>query len=159
MSKARKWGIREIEYIRSRFQDIDGVVCWKTGVNTGLKAGSRLNSGYVNIKLTVAGKIVSLQAHRVMYALYNDTVPDVLDHINRIRDDNRLENLRPSDPSRNMVNRDFTKKNKSGMPGVWRHRSGSWQVRHNSEYRGKYHTFEEACEVKARLNAETQAKL
>jgi hypothetical protein len=43
--------------------------------------------------------------HRVVWVLFNDTVPDIIDHINNDVTDNRIENLRESTPTLNGYNR------------------------------------------------------
>ena len=42
--------------------------------------------------------------HRVVWSLFNDTVPDIIDHINNDVTDNRIENLRESNPTLNRYN-------------------------------------------------------
>jgi hypothetical protein len=43
--------------------------------------------------------------HRVIWSLFNDTVPDIIDHINNDVTDNRIENLRESSYTLNSYNR------------------------------------------------------
>ena len=67
-----------------------GVFRWRTGTNTGKPAG-HIKSGYVRI--AIGG--VNVFAHRAAWAIAHGKWPDeVVDHINRDRQDNRLENLR-----------------------------------------------------------------
>lgn len=58
------------------------------------------------------------KAHRIIWKLFNKTVPDSIDHINRIRSDNRIENLRGTTPSRNAQNSYVRKNNSTGYKGV-----------------------------------------
>jgi hypothetical protein len=44
--------------------------------------------------------------------------PKILDHINCIPDDNRIENLREATHSQNNLNRNMHRRNKSGFKGV-----------------------------------------
>lgn len=66
-----------------------------------VKAGSYADStrradGYRQVALRLDGKQYQLKAHRVAWILEHGDIPDGLqvDHINGIRDDNRLCNLR-----------------------------------------------------------------
>jgi hypothetical protein len=66
-----------------------------------VKAGSYADStrradGYRQVALRLDGKQYQLKAHRVAWILAHGAIPDGLqiDHINGIRDDNRLCNLR-----------------------------------------------------------------
>jgi hypothetical protein len=74
-----------------------------TGANTrlGAIAGSLNKDGYRNIYLNGA----LYPAHRLIWLYhYGRFPPQELDHINRIRDDNRIENLREASRSENMRN-------------------------------------------------------
>ena len=71
-----------------------------------LKA-DRVN-GYLRMSLFINGKKVRIMHHRLVwishYGVYDED-KFVIDHINHIRDDNRIENLRLVTPSHNMINR------------------------------------------------------
>lgn len=69
-------------------------------------------------------------AHRVIWAICNGVWPlDQIDHINGIKDDNRIENLRSVSRSENQKNRKLTKTNKSGAMGVcWHKAGGKWRA-------------------------------
>lgn len=70
----------------------------------------------------------SYYAHRVAYCHYHGHWPEHhIDHINGIRHDNRIENLRDVTALENHRNRNPTPKNTSGTTGVWLHKqSGKW---------------------------------
>ncbi|MDA6380520.1 HNH endonuclease signature motif containing protein [Escherichia coli] len=58
-------------------------------------------------------------AHRLAWLIVYGTMPDgFIDHINRVRTDNRISNLRLVTHSENMQNRKIQKNNKSGYRGV-----------------------------------------
>lgn len=63
---------------------------------------------------------VGLKAHRVIYALHKGRWPEGdVDHINGVRDDNRIENLREASRSQNLSNSRAHKINdQSGYIGV-----------------------------------------
>jgi hypothetical protein len=57
-------------------------------------------------------------AHRVIWKMVHGTEPDILDHINRRKSDNRLANLRDVTKSQNCRNTGLYASNKTGVPGV-----------------------------------------
>lgn len=64
-------------------------------------------------------------AHRVAWLLFHKKWPDnYIDHINRIKTDNRIENLRDCTQDKNMANANAQKRSKTGIKGVSRRRSG-----------------------------------
>lgn len=98
-----------------------------------------------------AGKIMghSTKAHRVVYALHNGRWPKgYIDHINRVRNDNRPENLREVTHSENCRNRSTSLRNKTGRTGVC-FSSGKWVAQMTIDYQkyclGWFDTFEEAA--------------
>lgn len=125
-----------------------GIFEWikpRQGVVRGRPAGCPDDKGYVVI--TVKGK--RLRAHRLAFLYMEGRIPNrYIDHINRVRDDNRWENLRPATPLQNGHNR-------SGSPGV-KKVGGTWYAHITVNYRtiklGKFKTKEEA--VTARKKAE-----
>lgn len=102
----------------------EGVLRWK--VSTGKRskvgqiAGSLNARGYVQIRV----KGVSALAHRVIWEMLHGSIDESLciDHINHIRDDNRLVNLRLITPQENDKNKPKFKRNKSGQTGVSYHK-------------------------------------
>ena len=61
---------------------------------------------------------IQLRAHRVIWALVNGVWPIEIDHINGIKHDNRLANLRNVDRITNSMNAPVRKTSKSGITGV-----------------------------------------
>ena len=70
------------------------------------------------------------RAHRVAWALqYGRWPSQEIDHINGVRDDNSLVNLREVSPSTNSRNRRLSVKNRSGVCGVyWVKRTKRWRA-------------------------------
>ncbi len=106
--------------------------------------------------------ITSLQKTKsniFMHNIITGFFPGNCDHINRKRYDNRKENLRFADPSKNTMNQSVQYKSTSGIIGVvfnkkkniWRSRIG---INHESKHLGEHKEFNDA--VKARLLAEKQ---
>lgn len=83
-----------------------------------------LHRGYLRIKL--AGK--RYKAHRVAWALYYGEWPaQQIDHINGVKTDNRIENLRAASPVDNSRNQPMPASNMSGVVGVsWNKRDCVW---------------------------------
>lgn len=111
-----------------------GIVSWKAKVGNGkIKAGDRAgavrSSGYRVIRL----KIGNLFEHRVVWFLHNGVLPDCqIDHINRNKTDNRIQNLRlaPRNEADNLQNLGLRKDNKTGLAGVrWHNSSKKWESR------------------------------
>ena len=69
----------------------------------GNRAGTTDSGGYRQVQ--VDGKLI--YEHRVIYEMHNGPIPDgmQIDHINGVRKDNRIENLRVVTPSENQHNR------------------------------------------------------
>lgn len=70
-----------------------------------------------------------IPAHRAVWAFHNGEWPaGEIDHINGIRDDNGIENLRVATRNQNNRNRGAGKNNTSGYKGVSFHRqTGKWR--------------------------------
>lgn len=78
-------------------------------------AGTVTEHGYV--KLSVDG--VLHYGHRVIWChYYRENPPEFIDHINRVRDDNSIKNLRACTLSENQMNRKVSKNNTTGYTGV-----------------------------------------
>lgn len=107
----------------------DGSLVWiwlpRRVERIGRVAGSvNKNDGYIYIKSL--GKKVG--AHRVVFYKHHGWVPSEIDHINRIRTDNRIENLRdPTCHSNNSGNQSAQKDKSSKHKGVcWDKNRGKW---------------------------------
>lgn len=84
--------------------------------------------GYVEISFK--GKRYT--AHRFAFVMMGIPVPDIVDHVNRDRSDNRFSNLRPATRSLNVLN--------SFAVGAKRY-GKKWYVRHRHQQLGKYECF------------------
>ncbi|MCY1427444.1 HNH endonuclease [compost metagenome] len=139
--------------------DLDtGVFTWvKTRGSkapAGSVAGTVHYSGYRQIH--IYGK--TYQAHRLAWlAFYGEFPSDQIDHINGIRDENRMENLRAVSNKENGKNQAAPRNNTSGMVGVyWDIATGKWRSNIKIDGRkitiGRYSNFFDA--VAARKSAE-----
>lgn len=129
----------------------------------GKSAGTLNPIGYRQIKLTFAGIKCSTLAHRIVWALATGAWPKAeIDHINGIRSDNRITNLREATRSENSHNLSKLPTNTSGFPGVsWhKHPHNKWRasirIRNRPIFLGQFNTPEEAyaayLEAKRRLH-------
>lgn len=111
------------------------------------------NSGYVNVNLSLTGGQFPYRAHRVAWFLHYGSWPDKsLDHINGIKTDNRIENLRPATQQENDRNRKAYKGCSSKYKGVsWSKSCQKWKsyIRSNQrqEHLGIYSSEEEAAQA------------
>ena len=108
-----------------------GVFVWKQKLNrrmvVGSKAGTVNSNGYVQI--AIDGK--KHLAHRLAWLYTYGCWPNKeIDHINRIKTDNRIANLRDVSRAENEWNSGKQVNNTSGYPGVyWDKRRKKWHTR------------------------------
>jgi len=107
-----------------------GVFTWKVSyprAQKGAVAGAKDTYGYVVIRLD---KIL-YKAHRLAWLYIAGEWPvKGLDHINQVKNDNRISNLRLADQSMNMHNVPVRTGSKSGISGVtWRADRKKWNAR------------------------------
>ncbi len=148
------------EYLRSvlHYDQETGIFTRKVGsanqVKVGDVAGSQGGNGYLQIMVCRRKHL----AHRLAWLyMYGEWPKDQLDHINRIRTDNRVANLRDVSTKQNMQNAGKYSSNTSGHPGVsWHKRISKWvaQITHNRKliHLGSFASLEEA--IAARKAAE-----
>lgn len=99
---------------------------------------------------------VAFKAHRVIWVMMTGEDPDVIDHANGDRSDNRWQNLSNTDAYGNTRNARRRHDNTSGMTGLRRHRKASgsfgWAVAVRNNYIGMFDCIGQA--IKARKEAE-----
>ena len=98
----------------------------RRGVKTDVPLGTDNGFGY--LRITVLGK--SYYAHRLAWFYAKGTWPDQIDHINGIKSDNRLDNLRDVNVQQNAQNKLNAQKNSdSQILGVsWHKKAKKWQA-------------------------------
>lgn len=111
-----------------------GVFSWikgRGGRKPGSVAGCLNPDGYVQIYVDRH----NYRAHVLAWIYLNGEYPSQwIDHINRVRDDNRESNLRLVSPHENGCNQSIRSDNKSGCKGVnWDKVNKKWRVEINAK--------------------------
>lgn len=134
-----------------------GIFVWKSsrrGCRVGERAGTVTINGYRYIQLD--GR--KYRSARLGFMYVEGYFPENdVDHINRVKDDDRWVNLRHVSRQCNMRNSGRRINNTSGITGVhWNNRNNKWHARIMINYKhkhlGLFRSFKEA--VKARWEAE-----
>lgn len=106
----------------------DGSLYWKfssKGHKTGSKAGSIWKNGYVIVKLNYK----TYRAHRLIFMMHHGYMPIQIDHKDKNRSNNKIENLRDATSSQQICNVGLRKDNNSGVKGVvWDKPRNKWRV-------------------------------
>lgn len=94
----------------------NGNLFWRIsfpGVKVHSKAGFTNKRGYTKIKID--GKLFF--KHRLIYFMFHQEWPKIVDHIDKVKSNDLIENLRPATNVLNSHNCDFTN-GKQGIRGV-----------------------------------------
>jgi len=107
-----------------------GEFTWKVArgrCSAGSTAGYDTGRGYIGIRINKR----CTYAHRIAFLLMTGSEPKAqVDHINGDRSDNRWVNLREVTCAENMMNRQVSGRNKSGVMGVfWNTGKGKWTAK------------------------------
>lgn len=114
---------------------------------SGMIAGTwSKRQGYRYIKINYQTYIV----HRIIWLYFYGEWPESIDHINGVRDDNRIINLRNVSQQENLRNRALTSRSQTGIHGVhWRSIRNKYRsyIAHNHKFvtLGHFDDFFEAC--------------
>lgn len=133
----------------------EGYLVWKytclQNKRVGKKAGWLDWKGYSRVK--VNGR--SFAVHRIIWEMHYGPIPQgkEIDHIDRKKGNNKLNNLRLVTPTQNCQNKSFRKDNKSGATGVhWHTTKNKWaayvSVDKKLKHLGYFKSFKEAKKVR-----------
>ena len=136
------------------FNPITGSLSWKklphkrSYVELGTKITNKGTLGYLGVGI----KRKRYKQHRIAFLMTYGYIPKYVDHINGIKDDNRIVNLRGCTTSQNGGNRRISSNNKSGFKGVtWSSRSNKWKssirVNGNGKHLGYFSNLIKAAEA------------
>lgn len=134
MNTETKELLEELRIRLAYFPDT-GVFIWLVNagrfgrIKAGTIAGSKGKHGGGYIEIGRNGALI--KAHRLAWAMMKGEWPvNQIDHINRIRSDNRFCNLRQATGAQNMLNKTLYSSNTSGAQGVnWHKATGKWVAR------------------------------
>lgn len=126
-----KIGLKHRELLRVlKYDAATGRFTWRASMGprgkAGCRAGSKTSCGYIAIRIHWNAYL----AHRLAWFYSTGKWADgEIDHINGVRDDNRISNLREATRSQNRRNHAIHSNNTSGFPGVCFHgRIRKWQA-------------------------------
>ena len=111
--------------------------------------------GYLILDLKINGKRKSAKIHRLVAEAFIPNIDnkECVDHIDRVRTNNNLNNLRWATKSENSINKKIQSNNKSGCTGVcFDKRSSKWlvniKINNKQKHIGYYSNFDEAVRIR-----------
>lgn len=113
------WKVREVNSRSDK--------TWNTK-HSGKQCGGISKDGYRSLSVTYNGRLLTVFLHKLFWFIIHGALPKVqIDHINQVRTDNRLVNLREVTSAENNRNRKITSNNASGVLGVqWDKQRRRW---------------------------------
>ena len=133
-----------------------GIIKWRKRTSSGqhdnlVAGGASSSDGYMRLGFEGKKYLVHRIAMLLAYGFCDDELE--VDHINHIRDDNRLSNLRFVTRTGNLRNQSRSSKNTSGVTGVYyRKAKRKYEAYINVDsvyiYLGSFITLEEAAKVR-----------
>lgn len=106
-------------------------------LSTGKKVSCNLSDSHRYARVSVDGRSYFL--HRCIFVYHHGYLPNVVDHIDGDRANNRIENLRAVTQQQNCLNRVRHKNSKSPYKNVyWNKAANKWSVQVNINGKRKY---------------------
>lgn len=152
MVREKEIALFELCWQRFGYNHKTGILYW---LDNTKNAGWQDGDGRIHIRLD--GDLYL--AHRLIFLMFNNYLPDLVDHRDQDPSNNRVQNLRDASKQVNAINTGLPANNKSGIKGVSWHKAGNkWtaQIKHNGIkiHLGSYSELADA--VDARLKAEEE---
>lgn len=125
-------------YILKHFVYKDGVV-YRNDRKKTICIGWKDKDGYLIYKV----KSHPIKMHRLVWLLCNKQLPNgEIDHINRVRDDNRIENLRVADRKTQIENTTRLPNKDTGVVGIYLDKSTKGLLaKYSFHYKNKTYRF------------------
>lgn len=125
---------------------------------SGQVVGTKGTHGY--LRVSIGNKYYALHRLAWLY-VYGELPSGQVDHINRVRTDNRIGNLQSVTQCENMHNLSISSRNTSGHQGVaWNRSRSKWQVQVSAygvrKYIGLFDDFDEAVAAREAAKIECQ---
>lgn len=143
------------------YSESSGLFTWITKKGNqhqilGSVAGSQRSSGYISIGID--GK--NYMAHRLAWIYVHGHLPESgIDHVNGVKTDNRIANLRKANQSENLQNQTICTRNTSGVQGVsWSKIARKWHAYISLNRKrvnlGLYSNIEDAATARKKAKSE-----
>lgn len=137
-------GVIRWRYMENLSAQWNGRFAWKL-------AGNKDDRGYVRIAISI-GKQFKIRAHQLAWFIYYGEIPAEIDHIDGIKTNNKIANLRHVTRAINNRNAAMKRNNTSGITGVsWREDRQRWRaivvINGIRRYLGHFDNKEEAASV------------
>lgn len=136
------------EFVTSLFEYKDGHLFRKISQGNSKKgslAGNTFNRGYRQVSIEKKSYLV----HRVIFLMHHGYMPEFVDHIDKDKTNDRIENLRLATKSQNAMNCHVRKDNTSGIRGVtWDKAKKKWlsqiQIDNKHKFIGRFDLLSDA---------------
>ena len=138
------------------FEYRDGNLYWRIFTSSGkIKPGDRAGHWHGKYRAVIRHKKLYWIHHLVWFYHYGVWPSNCIDHVNRDRSNNSIENLREATYGENAQNKGVNSNNKSGYTGVYKCKHfDAWMARitHNYKvYASTHDTMEEAIQARAEM--------
>lgn len=147
--------VLELQNKRLSYDKDTGSLVWKYGRNKGKVQGTK-DGGYIRVTLQSR----DYYQHRVAWAIYYGYWPTkIIDHRDRNKSNNRIDNLREVSEQKNITNVGLRSTNTSGVKGVsWSKAMGKYRQDICVNYKlinlGFFNTIEEAIQARSKAELE-----